>query len=701
MTINDDSQEHLSKSEANSSHNKTPERQAQPPTQRKRKKKTASPPNKHSTEKSAEKSKSTNVTGIYYGIAPEQIIDDLVLAVDPLGQAISRVCDMTWHLEHLKIVETDDVSFHHSQMLHTASTNSENIRIFKKLFLISNFVRGRGRSGIPRVTTMKVEHRAGLSIVKFCDSHEVLIKQMINDSKLTAQYIATLSLGHARVIKKLFRNYMTLPLDSSEFVVPKPFMVALRKHMRSLLISKGAARQHPVIPSRIFQLRWNHYYETLEEFERHFPQIAAFVERANADRFYGKNAKTVRRLERQLGGIAPSTVPFPAAIEHYGLSELFQKHAIKDNNQVVRYLLFVQYCAKCIVHILTLMRDNEAVLLDENCVEPAIGWNEEAIYVLGSATKLTGTAAPIRWITVPEILYPLQVLLKLRDMVHPHLPKRLQGTAHLLLGLGWLPMRGGRETTRLLSNVSDDVFDKYLPEILITEEDVSELELIDFLRDWRADPQFRVGTPWTITSHQFRRSMAVYFAQHKSMTLPGLKRALTHLTMAMSLHYQKGCSAGIYKMEQDNPALVKEIRDAALDVSNAIYVRDVLCTEERLLGVEGRVVQAKKDNPTFVLRESQQELMRLKKKGLLACVETPIGLCVSNSPCDKRAHGNFTTCDGCVHSIIKLSKVDSTIQSMELDLLELDPSSMEYRMDLQNLDDMKAVRDRLIVKSLD
>jgi hypothetical protein len=36
---------------------------------------------------------------------------------------------------------------------------------------------------------------------------------------------------------------------------------------------------------------------------------------------------------------------------------------------------------------------------------------------------------------------------------------------------------------------------------------------------------------------------------------------------------------------------------------------------------------------------------------------------------------------------------------MELDLLELDPSSMEYRMDLQNLDDMKAVRDRLIVKS--
>lgn len=698
MMISDNSQPPVATSDSNSPHNHIPKAQ-EPKRRQQKRKKTNSPPTKNHT---VAKSRLLSVTSIYYGIAAEEIVDHLVLSVDYLGRVISRVCDTTWHLEHLKVVETDNVAFHHSHMLNPAPTNNENIRIFKKLFLISNFVHGKGRAGrIPRVTTMKAEHRAASNIVKFCDSQKVLITQLINDSQLSAQYVATLSLGHARIIAKLFRNYATLPLSSSEFLVPKSFGIALRKRMKSLISSKAAARQYPVIPSRIFQLRWSHYYDVLEEFEKHFPKIAALVAKASGDRSYGRNANPVIRSKKLVEGIVLSTATFSAATEHYGLSELFQKHAVKNINQVVRYLLLVQYCAKCVVHILTLMRDNEAVLLVEPCVEPATGWNEEAIYVVGNATKLTGTAAPVRWITVPEILYPLQILLKLRDMVQPHLPKHLQGKTYLFLGLGWLPICGGRKTTRLLSTVSDDIFDRYLPEILITEEDVRELELLDFLRDWRADPQFRVGAPWMITSHQFRRSMAVYCAQHKSMTLPGLKRALIHLTTAMSLHYQKGCSAGIYKMEQDNPSLVKEIHDAAMDVSNAIYVRDILCTEERLLGVEGRVVQAKKDSPTFVLRESQEELMRLKKKGLLACVESPIGLCVSNSPCDKRAHGDFTTCDGCVHSIIKLSKVDSTIQIMELDLLELDQSSMEYRMDFQNLKDMKAMRDRLIVKSRD
>lgn len=638
--------------------------------------------------------------GIYYGISFDEINDDLILSVDSTGKAICHVRDMTWDLIQLKIIETDQTKFSHTQLLSQAPTNEANINTFKKLFLTSCFTHNRNGKA-PRVTSMKLDHRNTVGIVKFCDLKEVLITEMISNTELSAEFINQLSKSSAIAIAKLLRNYDAIPSTPNKFKVPKPFIVALKKHIRQIKQSTPPARQHAVIPSRIFQLRWSHYYEALEEFQAHEKSVAQLVTKCSTDPLYAKKAKSDKRDGQESGAKLNSSREFTRALDEHGLKELFAKHSILNIKQVARYLLFIQYCAKCVIHILTLMRDNEALRLPENCIESATGWNEEAIYILGNITKLKGVADPVRWITIEEIQFPLSILLKIADIVRPHLPIHFKNKKYLFLGVGWLPLPAGRQTTKLLSAIHDDLYDKYLPDIFIEEEDLQELELIDFLRDWRAEQKFRLGSRWRISSHQFRRSMSVFCAQHKSMTLPGLKRVLHHLSETTSLHYQKGCSAGVYKLENFSSALIKEMHTAAIDVSNAIYVRDVLYSNERLHGVEGRVVQSQKDSPRFVLREALEALIKQKRKGLLACVETPIGLCVSTLSCDKRAHGDFTTCDGCVHSIIKLSKLDITIQAMEIDLKDFDPKSMEYRMNMQNLWDMKNMRSRLIAKSRD
>lgn len=320
------------------------------------------------------------------------------------------------------------------------------------------------------------------------------------------------------------------------------------------------------------------------------------------------------------------------------------------------------------------------------------GWNKKALYVIGISTKQHSKAKPTKWITTDAILKPIDALTKINSILAPFSSHK----DSLFLSTSVHPISNGRKDAKA-GHFKKRNLEYRLDPVLITNEDILELETIDPLRNWRGDKKYQIGKPWHASSHQFRRSMAVFAAQSGLITLPSLKRLLTHLTRVMSQYYSKGCSAKNYYFALINPELTQELRKAKQEADGAMFIRDVYKSVERLYGARGRQLM-KERNDSVWLSETEEEMQRQAKLGLRSYMESPLGICTSAEPCDKRAHGNYETCPGCSALVAKESVMNETINIMRFDLEQLDPKSIEYRAEEQNLADFIEIRDRIIAK---
>lgn len=634
---------------------------------------------------------------VRYGMPFDDLPDDLIISVDSDGQPLTRLQDLIWEFPQLKLVITDNVTYSFAGLKTDKPTNASNIKLVQLLFLMRMFS-SKGTTKRLRASSLFSGLHSLLFLCRHADEKNILIRDLVQSPELYKPMLEGMTHARASVLWQILRIFNITKCQNHWFLVPRTFMNALKKIYKGR--SHHGTKQHPVIPPRILNQRWAHYHEVLEDFKAHRAQLQEFLRLSATNRLYARG-NHAQQLVKKAGQASPNahTEPdFDEAARAHGLYEFFQKYKTRDVASVPYFLGLTQYCAKAVIHILTFMRSGEALLLEHECLETATGWCEEGVYVIGISTKSTGTAQDTKWITIEEVQAPLKILLDIYDIVHPYLPDEHKTVRNLFITPTHIPITRQKEVP-LFNKCTSLRYEQYLPPIQIEEEDLFSLELIDPSRDWRAEEKFKLGKPWSFTTHQFRRTMTVYCAEERLMGLGPLKRVLGHLSARTSEHYQKGCSAGLLKMSDYSPETIADFKKAALEASNAIYIRDILYSEEKLHGVEGRKIQASKDSHEIVLEDRIEDLLARKKKGLIACTTTPVGLCLSLLPCEKRAHADFTTCDGCSESVIKLSKLDYVIEVMTYDLKALNPETIEYRMDSQNLKDLVKMRERLVAKS--
>lgn len=191
--------------------------------------------------------------------------------------------------------------------------------------------------------------------------------------------------------------------------------------------------------------------------------------------------------------------------------------------------------------------------------------------------------------------------------------------------------------------------------------------------------------------------MAVFSAQTGLITLPSLKRLLGHITAVMSLYYTKGCSAQNYHFNLINPRLAKEMRQAAQEADGAMFIREVLNSTEKLYGFKGAEIWRNNSDSVW-LRQPIEETLELVELGLASWTPTGLGGCTYSGSCIKRLHGNYYSCITCRELVAKESVMNETVEIMEYDLKQLDPLSIEYRAEKQNLEDFIDLRSRIIAK---
>lgn len=637
-------------------------------------------------------------TDIYYGMSFARLTPQSVLSRSKEGEPLCRLEDDEWFLPVFAFNVSDNPHFSFLPFYQVCDFQKHNVDICKKIFLMKMFA-PNSKTGKPlRLASMHMCRWILLKMIEFCGQKNIKIEDVFESFDLFKIFQNSDSPQFNKILVALVRTLNGMSSIERGFPLNGEIFPYMQKEAKR---SRKESQQYPIIPSRILLFKYKQYQSYIADFLERFDNISAFLERAAQNPFYGKHKNTHHNIRsrankgshKQLEAHLKSPVSFFDAIQENCLGPLYEKYAWSSAPSVVSFLTKVSHCAKNLIHLFTLMRDHEVRSLSDDCLEPVHGWNNDALYVAGITTKLYSAAKPHKWITTDAILKPIEVLRKIKEILSPYVDNPEN---YLFVSTAVHPVSNANSSKDSL--VKKNSVEGSLEPIHITEADIQELEAIEPLRNWRSDPRYKVGKPWRITSHQFRRTMAVFCAQTGLITLPSLKRLLGHLTKVMSLYYSKGCSAENYYFNLMNPELAQELRKAKFEADGAMFIREVLHSTDKLFGIKGSEIMSQRSSTVWVIR-ALEETVLLVSQGLTSYTETPLGGCASPTPCNKRAHGNFFTCPGCLHLIGKDSVLNDTLAVMEFDLAELDPDSMEYKAEKQNLEDFIELRSRLIAKA--
>lgn len=636
-------------------------------------------------------------TDLYCGMSFSTLGPDTVIVRSSLGEVVTQLKHDEWFLTQFSYGVADNPHFNFLPFYKECEYRVQNVELCKKIFVIKMFSKSQHSKGPMRLATMHGVQYLLLKMVEFCTENNIKIEDIFSSYQRFISFHTACSDHLKRSLLTLLRTLHNIdviergfPMDGQIF----PFIQQDRKRY------KAKSRQFPIIPSRILLFKYEQYQSYLTDFLEFFPSIKLFLDCAAKDPSYARGNSSYYRNNLKTSFAAGSKpqpaksrkVNFEQAVCDHGLTMLAQKYNWDRAIGVLSFITCVIHCAKNLIHMFTLMRDHEVKSLSTGCITNVSGWNNEALYVAGITTKLYGSAKPKEWITTSAVLKPVEALEKIQEIMEPY---NLNPEKYLIISTAQHPVSNARSSKDGLGRRS---FEEFLPTILITDDDIRELEAVDPLRNWRGDHSYKVGMPWRITSHQFRRTMAVFCAQTGLITLPSLKRLLGHLSKIMTLYYTKGCSAQNYHFSLVNPQLAKELKAAAAEANGAMFIREALHSAEKLYGMRGRTIMEATSSNVW-MEGSLKQTLDSAKRGLLAWTDSPLGGCGSAKPCTYRAHGNVFHCSGCRDLVGKKSVMDETRQVMEYDLSQLDPSSIEFRAEKQNLEDFIGLCETIIAKS--
>ncbi|MBA1215907.1 integrase [Pseudomonas fulva] len=638
-------------------------------------------------------------TDAYYGMTLSRIGPGLVMSRSVDDCIISLFDDDQWFLPAFAFSVKDNPYFDFLPFRQSGKFSQENVTTCKRLVTIKMFSTKSKSGKAIRLPTMQTLLATLTHINTFSNKRNIKIEEIFESKSMFQEMQAEFPSYYFRSLLGLMRTLASTDRKDRGFEIDGSILPHLANASREY--RNYDSEQHPVIPSRILWAKYNQYKACINEYLSNKKLIHGFIEKAIEDRFFGRHDTSRLAYPDEFSKLPSETrtaylrdpINFKKAVDLYKLTKLSKKYKWHSIRSVTSFLTLVQHSAKCLIHIFTLMRDSEVLNLPTDCLEPIRGWNDEALYVCGTSTKLEGEKTAAKWITTTDIREPIEVLQSIQRLIAPYIEGRPE-IKWLFLSVTNLPYCGNSGKSGV--GLQNDLDDK-LPPILITEADIRELETIDPYRNWRNDRKFKVGQPWRITSHQFRRSIAVFAGQSGLITLPSLKRLLRHITKAMSAYYMKGCAAKNYLFSDINPKLTLELKRAKEEADAAVFIRDVLKSAEQMYGFAGRrAMEMREEFPWLAgtVEDTKQQV----KLGLMAYQETPAGGCTSPLPCDKRAHAKMDTCITCKQFVGQEAKMAETIEIMEFDLAELKPGTIEYRAELQNLEDFKAFRDRVIAR---
>ena len=184
----------------------------------------------------------------------------------------------------------------------------------------------------------------------------------------------------------------------------------------------------------------------------------------------------------------------------------------------------------------------------------------------------------------------------------------------------------------------------------------------------RLNNNIQVGEPFSITEHQFRRSLPFYASGSGQLPASDLKFQLKHTALITTFYYADGGRA-----LQESGLLLDDDTYKVLNANlvNDLEQTDTIARKELISIVDdssrtlfGAGLKAVKQFTKSInhSKNPDAEWSDLAKEGAIKTKELPHGFCITTQPCDDYANQNFYQCFNCANGILDQDKSISLIQ---------------------------------------
>lgn len=450
-------------------------------------------------------------------------------------------------------------------------------------------------------------------------------------------------------------------------------------------------RQFAPLPTRIYAALINNISAEIDDIEKHKTALISALKEASS-------ISTKKGFNRA-----------DFLFSKYGLKPYLQRRGfdstrIRGLSGALREIFVI---CKLQIHLFSGMRDEEALYLPYHCATVEEGLHGRKHFLIsGITTKLNnGNRTRTKWITTEgEGFRAIKLAQEFANTIYgiidvsPSTSDDLLDDYPLFPSTSYLPWMPDRIESRdyiartkiqlAYFNKETTLLSRLCP--IIEEQDIEELEQIDPFRAWEEEPEFKVGQRWPLTTHQLRRSLAVYANASGLVRLSSLRRQLQHITREMSMYYGRGSTFCKNFIGADPAGFKKHVaidwQDGAEEAEMLAFVRDVLNAEEAMFGGGGAFYERQRERGEVMSRE---EVGKQMKSGLLAYREGPLGGCTRPGICETRKGLQLidTTCatDGCRYLIGKHSKIIQTIHLKRAAMANILPGSITEAMEREDL----------------
>lgn len=470
--------------------------------------------------------------------------------------------------------------------------------------------------------------------------------------------------------------------------------------------------QTALIPTRLLGKLIGGCLDQLREAEQYIPKLESFIKAVYSDPYLlvdNKDAYTnglirVKRLypEKVLHSwhkVESPLISTSETIERYGLSAYAEKIGLPSLVALQNHITHLQFLCALLIHAFTGMRASEVRVMPFEPVvhQAAKGFGDIPVLVshLKKFSREGNYSRALVWATSEEGIFAVRIaqqLARLNWFRNKQKETALPSSLPLFIGprIDRIKQHSHYEAPISVRLYNTQRFRTGVESLGLTieQEDLDELRVFDAFREWDENPAFTVGSYWPLSTHQFRRSVAVYASRSGMVSLPTLKTQYKHLSTIMTALYAENSTyAQSFLIDEkgkpiDKSSVLQSFRDSVVFNTSVRFHEQVIKSEGRLYGPVGTQIQRAKDKgklPKMLANREATE--KAVKQGRYSYKETPVGGCTLKGSCPHFAIDLVLPCtSGCKDAILKAEKLEAYVDSLRFDMEMLPPKSRPFQL---------------------
>ena len=621
-----------------------------------------------------------------------EIRQDFIISREKDGKILSLYKDNVWNLKTYVSNPSQ-----HGIIDFENRIESSNISDVKKLmFLLIVFGSGRNGSQYSVETLGHYFNDVMVPLSKFALENKTTITKIIENNILLNSYINNKcsNLGKVQCLSStlVFLDNLSNRSTQINFQRNKDIFKLLKSKINDF---SAEHHQTSIIPSRILAESIRQRWIQIEEIETNLTNLIKFLDMYIESERFASGETMINKYKWDCN----KTLQWKEAINFYQLNNLFKKYSLKNRINFKGFITKIQGTCKHLLHAYTGMRNGEMLNTQSNCLE-SVSTNSGICRIISTTSKFTGTNQNAKWITSKEVERIIFILKSINQVIAKHYNLNLNDLPLFLSGNIFVEKRKIRANENIRAKRKFDKKDELPLDyslLRLTIEDIQEIEEIDFNKNIR---DLEIELPWEFKTHQYRRSLAIYSIQSGLVSLGALQIQMKHLFREMTLYYGNGASYARKLFDIPKDHIAYELDTLKPELDTLAYIKNVIFSDEKLFGVHGNFVEnnTKQNNHEFktYFLENRDKTLKQFKNGEIAYKETALGGCIATEACDSRLIRSITACFDCHGGVLKKSKVDNVIQKQKEFISFLDPSSIEYRTEVEDLNKLEELKSKLI-----